>query len=66
MDKPLSEDEGAAKKRLDAFKERAGVLGLTRLSDQDLAVLEKGWRAIQPQLKRIRDGLNPADRPLRP
>jgi hypothetical protein len=66
MDEPLSEAEGAAKKRFDAFKERAVALGLTRLSDQDLAVLEKGWRALQPQLRRIRDGLNTADRPLRP
>ena len=56
MDQPVKED----------FRRRAQALGLTKLSDADLAVLEKGWQGLQPQLKRLREGLRMGDRPARP
>jgi hypothetical protein len=48
------------------FAAWARRLGLTRLSEEDLAALRRGWLSLQPQLALIREGLGPEDRPPRP
>jgi hypothetical protein len=49
----MSEDKRAA------FRERTAALGL-RFSDEDLAELARGWEGLQPQLARLRRGLDDA------
>lgn len=41
---------------LDAFRRRAADLGLA-LAEDDLIELHRGWRGLQPQLERLRRGL---------
>ena len=47
-------DEGFA-----AFKARTAALGLA-FSEEDLAELYRGWQGLQPQLARLRRGLDDA------
>ena len=42
-----------------AFRQRTAALGL-KFSDDDLAELARGWAGLQPQLARLRRGLNDA------
>lgn len=51
---------------LDDFRVWAVRLGLTKLSDDDLVQLHRGWLGLQPQLARLREGLKPEDRPPAP
>jgi hypothetical protein len=44
---------------LAAFRQRTAALGL-ELSDEDLAELARGWQGLQPQLARLRRGLDDA------
>lgn len=46
----------------DEFAARAAQLGLA-LSAEDLDELHRGWTGLQPQLARVRDGLDRWERP---